>query len=88
MKCKCGMEYKTEHNDICPRCGAEPASQSELIEALGVEPFDKDAYLKQLEPLTASTLRLMVADLTEILLAADMQHTASQSELIEPLDYT
>ena len=24
MKCKCGMEYKSEHNDTCPRCGAEP----------------------------------------------------------------
>ena len=34
MKCKCGMEYKTEYNDTCPRCGAEPASQSEFIEPL------------------------------------------------------
>lgn len=43
------------------------ADKSELIEPLGAEPFDKEAYLKQLEPLTASALRLMVADLTEIL---------------------
>ena len=47
--------------------GANTAGQSELIEPLGAAQFDKEAYLKQLEPLTSNTLRLMLADLAEIL---------------------
>ena len=53
--------------DMEERTVATKASKSELIERLGAEPFDKEAYLKFIEPLQADTLRLMVADLTDAL---------------------
>ena len=61
------MELPVDHPAYA-NCGEPtPCNQSELIEPLGAEPFDKEAYLKQLESLTSDVLRLMVADLAEVL---------------------
>lgn len=61
-------------------------NKSELIETLGAEPLDKDAYIKKMLPLQADTLRFMVADLTEELrrLSVVLQDIAEMTNPDDP----